>query len=221
MKPLILLLALSLILSGCKRNAELDEVRANLVEAQRKIDAIEAERVSRVQYELTRDSLKTADAHISVLERELQLVQKQLFTAQEQAKVQPVYVNPPLETLLVNGLTKGAYEISNNTCVYSPGSELNFGQHLQISSPTGLMISDTEQKIVGGDLNIKAKGMILEAPDGLLMTETDGSVTFIGNMLTMKFMSTKPAQGMPSDQAQPSSPGTSGINVQPRLGDRG
>jgi len=90
-------------------------------------------------------------------------------------------------------LGKGVYERANETYVYSPDAQLNFGRHLQISSPTGLMVSDPEQKIVGGDLNIRAKDVTLETSDGLLSTAADGSVKFTGKTLTMKFEDKKPA----------------------------
>jgi hypothetical protein len=84
---------------------------------------------------------------------------------------------------------KGGYALSNDTYVYSADAQLNFGHHLQITSPTGLLVTDPDLRVVGGDLNIKGKGVTMETTDGLLTTESDGSVKFTGNTLTMKFAS--------------------------------
>jgi outer membrane murein-binding lipoprotein Lpp len=206
MKLVRLLIAFSILLSGCARKAELDRARVDLSEAQRKIEALETERVSRVQYENTRASLKLADEQIILLESELKLAQERL-AAQEQAKLSADQTSEPGSTgpaaPVALGLVKGAYERSNETYVYSPDAQLNFGRHLQISSPSGLMVSDPEQKIVGGDLNIKAKDVMIESSDGLLSTAADGSVKFVGTTLTMKFENKKPAPNEPVQTPPP------------------
>jgi len=197
MKLVTLFIAFSILLSGCARKSELEQARVDLTEAQRKIETLENERISRAQYENTRASLKLADEQIALLESELKLAQERL-AAQERENTR---VDQAGETGLNGsggapaalGLVKGVYEHSNDTFVYSSDAQLNFGRHLQISSPTGLMVSDPEQKIVGGDLNIKAKDVMIETSDGLLSTAADGSVKFIGKTLTMKFEDKKPA----------------------------
>jgi len=211
MKTHALLFALALLLCGCRRNAELAEARENLAEAQRKIAAIEAEQISRIDYERTRASLQSADEHIAVLERTLKLRQEQLAVQDRtrQQTVQPPTTEAtakPIEIPTTLTLLKGVYETTNDTHVYSHDAQLNFGEHLQISSPTGMMVSDSDQKIVAGDLSIKAKGMVLETSDGLFATAEDGSVKFVGKTLTMKFAGTVPAQEIPAAATPPSTP---------------
>lgn len=208
MKIITLFVCSILLLSGCARKSELEATREELVEAQRKIETLENERVPRANYDAAQSSLKQADARITVLERELKLTQEQLIV---QAAVQPSagsasqFGATSADRPTTPGLTKGTYEIANDTHVYSADAELNFGQHLRISSPNGLMVSDPEHKVVGGDLSIKSKDMVLDAPDSLLMTAADGSVKFTGKTLTIKFDETKapqaavPASSLPSD----------------------
>jgi len=211
MNLITLLLLCAVLLGGCVRKSELDQARADLTEAQRKIEALENERVPRIQFDTMRSNLRLADKQIAALKRELRLVQEQL-AAQEFAKIstaramasEAVTAGPDSPKNL--GLVKGVYQRSNETYVYSPDAQLNFGRHLRISSPTGLMVSDPEQKIVGGDLNIKADGMMLESSDGLLTTAADGSVKFIGKTLTMKFDDKKPERGNPAAASSASIP---------------
>jgi hypothetical protein len=200
MKLVTLLIAFSILLSGCARKSELEQARVDLTEAQRKIETLENERISREQYDNTRASLKLADEQIALLESELKLAQERL-AAQERENPMVDQASEPGPngngTPATLGLVKGVYERSNETFVYSPDAQLDFGRHLQISSPTGLMVSDPEQKIVGGDLNIKAKDVMIETTDGLLSTAADGSVKFIGKTLTMKFSDKKTAPDEP------------------------
>jgi multidrug efflux pump subunit AcrA (membrane-fusion protein) len=196
MKSLPLILIVSILLSGCARKFELEKARADLTEAQQKIAVLENERVPRSQYEQARASLKSADRQITELDQELKRTQQQLAVL-EKAK-QSVEAIAGQESRGAENperldLEKGAYERASETYVYSSDAQLNFGRHLQISSPTGLMVSDPEQKIIGGDLNIRAKDVMLETSDGLLTTSADGSVKFTGKTLTMKFEDKKPA----------------------------
>ncbi|MBK9989687.1 MAG: hypothetical protein IPP19_02845 [Verrucomicrobia bacterium] len=198
-----------LLLSGCARKSELEATREELVEAQRKIETLENERVSRAKYEAAQVSLKLADQRIAVLERELKLTQEQLIV---QATAVPTdgsasqFGAVTAARSTTSGPTKGTYEIANGTHVYSADAELNFGQHLRISSPNGLMVSDPEHKVIGGDLSIKSKDMVMEAPDSLVTTAADGSVKFTGKTLTMKFNEAKIPQAAPTEGSLSSEP---------------
>jgi len=216
MKLVSLLLVFSVLFCGCARKSEMEAARTSLVEAQRRIEALENERVSKTQYETAQDSLKQANERITYLETELRLTQAQATAlANSPALAQPTALAPqnqapqPPPTAL--GLTHGGYVVSNDTYVYSEGSQLALGDHLQITSPTGLMVSDPEQKIIGGDLSIKAKGMMLETNDGLLTTASDGSVKFTGKTLTMKFDDTKPSQ----DETATAPPASNSTTTEP------
>jgi hypothetical protein len=185
MKTITLILICSLLLSACARKSELEAARADLTEAQRKIETLENERVARSSYDATRASLRLAEERIADLERGLKLAQEQVAVqAATQSSLNPT-TGSGLPTAL--GLTKGSYEPANDTYVYNADAELSMGKNLKVSSPNGLMVSDPDLKVVGGDLNIKAKDVTLDAPDGMLTTAADGSVKFTGKTLTMHF----------------------------------
>jgi len=210
MKTITLILVCSLMLGGCARKSDLDAARENLAEAQRKIEILENERVSRSKYDMTRASLKLADERIATLERELRQAQEQGAVSSRPAASTELVGQPGVNASArptALGLTKGTYEQATDTHVYSADAELSMGQHLKVSSPNGLMVSDPELKVVGGDLSIKATNVMLDAPDGLLMTAADGSVKFTGKTLTMRFDENKTSNAPASDT--PSSSNTS------------
>jgi hypothetical protein len=193
--------ALLILLGGCARKSELDAARSDLAEAQHKIETLRSQRVPRIQYEEAQASLKAADERIAATERELQAA-RELIAAQRglgmgdgSVKQDGVDDSTELERTV---LARGTYSSANDTLVYSPDALLKFGRNLQISSPSGLMVSDSEQRIVGGDLSIKAKNVLLETSDGVLKAEPDGSVKFTGTTLTMKFENGTPGQQPPS-----------------------
>jgi selenocysteine-specific translation elongation factor len=185
MKIITLLLVGSLLLCGCARKSELEAARENLAEAQRKIEILERERVARSSYDATRASLRLAEERIAELERGLKLAQEQVAVQAATQSTQNPTPGSAQPTAL--GLTKGTYEVANATHVYSADAELNLGSNLKVTSPNGLMVSDPEIKVVGGDLSIKAKDVQLDAPDAMLTTAADGSVKFTGKTLTMRF----------------------------------
>lgn len=193
MKSTLLICLLCLLLGGCARKSDLEKARAELAESRRKIEQLESERVPRTQYDIARASLRIADERITNLEKNLNaaydlMAEQQINVPPELAANAPgqpgaTPTPPPSNFRLANG----GYVVSNETHVYSADSELALGQNLKVSSPTGLMVTDTEQRVVGGDLSIKAKGVTMATEDGLLLTNTDGTVKFIGSNLTMKF----------------------------------
>jgi HAMP domain-containing protein len=192
-----LVAALLILLGGCARKSELDAARSDLAEARHKIETLQSQRVPRIQYEEAQASLKAADARLADTERELQ-VARELIAAQRGLGIGDGSVKQPeaedSPELGRTALAKGTYSSSNDTLVYSPDALLKFGKNLQITSPSGLMVSDSEQRIVGGDLSIKAKNVLLETSDGVLKAEPDGSVKFTGSTLTMKFENGAPVQ---------------------------
>lgn len=222
MKIISLLIACSILLSGCVRKSDLDEARENLAEAQRKIDMLENERVSKSKYEAAQASLRLADVRIAELEFDLKKTEEQLVvltTTQLANETIGRNGSTPTDRPTSLGLTKGTYETANETHVYSADAELNFGQHLKISSPSGLMVTDPDHKVVGGDLSIKSKDMVMDAPDGILTTAADGTVQFIGKTLTMKFADGgKPQDETPSVTSPPNQSPTGSNEVNPPAG---
>lgn len=209
MKHASLIAALCVLLGGCARKSDLEKARADLAEAQKRIEQLETERVPRAQYDVARASLRIADDRIATLEKNLNaayeiLAADQNFAhAQQQIPVAPSTAASATATPTNLQLVNGGYVVSNDTRVYTPDSQLALGEHLQVSSPTGLMVTDTEQRVVGGDLAIKTKGMTMETTDGLLSTQNDGTVKFVGSTLTMKFDEKKEAPNQPSEPATP------------------
>lgn len=199
MKPLICLLFVSLLTAGCARRSELQAAKAELEEAKKRIETLETQRVPRIEYDVTKASLRLADERIAGLEQELRAAREQL-SAKEPflAEVPSGQAGGGVPTSL--SVARGTHEFSNGTFVFSSDAQLNFGRHLLITSPTGLLVTDPDQRVVGGDLSIEAKGMTMETADGLLTAESDGSVKFTGNTLTMKFGSA-PADGANSTGA--------------------
>ncbi|MFT3867211.1 MAG: hypothetical protein QM715_01825 [Nibricoccus sp.] len=205
MKIPVLLCLLCALLGGCARKSELEKTRAQLAEAQRKIEQLENERVPRAQYDIARASLRIADERISTLEKNLNaaydlMAEQQITPPTELASANSsptsgTPATPPTNFHLANG----GYIVTNDTHVYSADSELALGKNLKVSSPTGLMVTDTEQRIVGGDLAIKAKGVTMASEDGLLMTNADGTVKFTGSNLTMKFDEKKETPNQPAE----------------------
>jgi len=199
-----LVAALLFFLGGCARKSELDAARADLVEAQHKIETLQSQRIPRIQYEEVQASLKAAGERVAATERELQIAREQI-AAQRGLGISDGSVNQPeaenSPELPRTVLASGTYSSANDTLVYSPDALLKFGKNLQISSPSGLMVSDSEQRIVGGDLSIKAKNVLLETSDGILKAEPDGSVKFTGTTLTMKFENGAPVQQPASTQS--------------------
>lgn len=197
MKTTLLICAVGVLVCGCARKSELDKARADLVEAQRKIDQLESERVPRAQYDIARASLRIADERIATLEKNLNaaydlMAEQQINVPPEIAANTPSQNSPSTPPPNSFRLANGGYVASNDTRVYGSESELEFGQHLKVSSPTGLMVTDPDQKVVGGDLSIKGKGVTMASEDGVLMANDDGTVKFVGNNLTMKFDEKKP-----------------------------
>jgi hypothetical protein len=70
--------------------------------------------------------------------------------------------------ILFPGLIRGTYTLLDGTVIYSPDAQLKVGTGTLISSPTGLMVSDEEQEIIGGDLAIETEKATVEAQDALI-----------------------------------------------------
>jgi hypothetical protein len=54
-------------------------------------------------------------------------------------------------------LTKGTFTEVDGEIVYGPGAELEIGNGMLVSSPSGVMVSDVEQRHIAGDLVIDSQ----------------------------------------------------------------
>jgi hypothetical protein len=64
----------------------------------------------------------------------------------------------------VTRLTKGTFTVVDGTIVYGPDAELDIGHGRVVSSPTGVMVSDADQRHIAGDL-------VIEGPEGTTTAE--------------------------------------------------
>lgn len=204
---LLTLVAFAALHSGCAPKSELEAARSDLAEARRQNELLQVQRVPRPQYDAAQASLRAAGRRISELEAELQSTRSQLAATETRLLAAQTSVAPSSPPLAQSAaaLASGTYEASNGTFVYSQDALINFGSGLQVSSPTGLMVSDPEHKVVAGELTIRTtKGLSMETTDGSLSAQPDGSVKFIGNSLMLRFA--PPAEPTPSssDAAQTS-----------------
>ena len=72
------------------------------------------------------------------------------------------------KAIFLPGLVEGTYTLLDGTVVYSPDAKLKLGTGVSISSPTGLMVSDHEQKIVGGDLAVETGDVSVQAREAIV-----------------------------------------------------
>lgn len=70
--------------------------------------------------------------------------------------------------VVLSGLVKGSYTLLDGTILYSDDAQLRLGPDFLVSSPTGLMVSDHTQSVVGGDLKVETERGTLRMQDGLL-----------------------------------------------------
>jgi hypothetical protein len=61
-------------------------------------------------------------------------------------------------------LTKGTFTVIDGSIVYGPDAQLDIGHGMLVSSPSGVMVSDVDQRHIAGDL-------VIESPDGTTTTE--------------------------------------------------
>ncbi len=54
-------------------------------------------------------------------------------------------------------LTKGTFTEVDGEIVYGPGAELDLGNGMLVSSPSGVMVSDVDQRHIAGDLVIDSQ----------------------------------------------------------------
>ncbi len=78
--------------------------------------------------------------------------------ASESAVVSATRETPPTgDVQRVVRLTKGTFTEVDGEIVYGPGAELDLGNGMLVSSPSGVMVSDVDQRHIAGDLVIDSQ----------------------------------------------------------------
>ncbi len=169
-RGLILCAALAL-LTGCVRKSELTNAQSEVADLQERIRLLEEQRVPRTDLDAAQATADAAQRKLDQLQQELKGTRDQLAESQEKVTLAerrlslqgangPAPVFPP-------GLVKGSYKLMEDTILYSPDAQLNFGNGITISSPTGMMMSDRERGIVAGDLIVETPSEIMQATNAV------------------------------------------------------
>lgn len=72
--------------------------------------------------------------------------------------------------------TNGLYTVERDAVVYSRDTTVRFGANSTVSSPSGVMVSDLEQKMIVGDLAMETPNGTVKA-DGAVIDVTKQTVT--------------------------------------------
>jgi hypothetical protein len=177
MKTTLLLCASLALATGCVRKSELAKAQSELAGLQEKIRQLEQQRVPKADLDAAQAAVATAQEKTAALAQELKGTREQLAATEERVIATERRLSRPdpkmPETVLSPGLVKGSYTLLDDTIVYSRDAQLNFGNGVTISSPTGLMLSDKDRAIVAGDLVIETpRGTEQAPPASSNVTET-------------------------------------------------
>ena len=176
-KAVVLLCALLALSIGCVRKSELVETQSELAAAQEKIRLLEQQRVPKADLEKAQTAVADTREQLVGLEQTLKGTRDELVASQEMLKATErllslQWAKTP-ETVLSPALVKGTYILLDDTIRYSADAQLNFGNGVMISSPTGLMLSDKDRAIVAGDLVVETPHETVQASRALT-TVNDG-----------------------------------------------
>ncbi len=167
----LILCTVLVFLAGCVRKSELTKAQSEVVELQAKVRLLETQRVPRTDLDAAQATADAARRSLDQVQQELKRTRDQLVESQEEVALAerrlslqsisgPAAVFPP-------SLVKGSYKLMEDTILYSPDAQLNFGNGVTISSPTGMMMSDRERGIVAGDLIVETPSETMRAANAL------------------------------------------------------
>jgi len=158
--PVLILVGVVLALTaGCAKKSELVRAQAEVAVLEEKIKVLEAQRVPKAELDRAEAVAAVALERTEVLEQELKGTRAQLAFSQEKAsqserRLTLLGAKAP-EPVFAPDLVRGSFTQKDDTIFYSPDAQLNFGNGVMISSPSGLMLSDKERAIVAGDLVVE------------------------------------------------------------------
>ncbi|MGC4073568.1 MAG: hypothetical protein QM760_13840 [Nibricoccus sp.] len=143
-------------------NASAEELKSELADTQRRLHAAESK-------------LAALSGHVDVLQ-----ARSAGTTIKEKNTSLPV-----VKKVSLPGLTGGSYTLENDTVVYGSDAKLRLTNDVIVSSPSGVMVSDLNQKMVVGDLTLETQGGAMHA-DGAIVDVSKHRVTAKSMSFTTK-----------------------------------
>jgi hypothetical protein len=113
------------------------------------------------------------------LEDELRADHKALETAQKRLALVTARL---ANASAAQNIGKGTYTLDDGTVVYGPGAQLRLANGMVVSSPSGVMVSDSALSHIDGDLQIVYQDRTISVTNGFVSLE-DGHVSVKGDQL--------------------------------------
>jgi hypothetical protein len=165
-------------------HADLDTAREDLLEAEKKILELE-------------DELKNSQGQVNTLTERVTAMENQPSSLLRPAKPKPVLAVKP-------GLIKGGFSLMGENVVYMPDSQYRLGPDLFVMSPKGMMMSDRDQQIFGGDLLLQTSQGTIRGDDAVLEVNGDNA-TLTAKQVTVTLK--KSADSSATGATQPATTG--------------
>ncbi len=177
MKAFLFLCILLAVFFCFTLNSRLETTEAELAAARGKVKATEDQRVPREDLDLTQNQLNEAEKKILAMQEELKDSQTLITALNDRVALMesqpnlphPVRPRPPVKP----GLIKGGYRLMDENMVYLTDSQYRLGEDLFVTSPKGMMMSDKDQQIFGGDLVLQTPQGTIQGDDAVLEVKGD------------------------------------------------
>jgi len=149
---------------------------------QRPVPAVSSLMSVQSELEAVRERLRKSEAVLAVVTERL----SKLATSNAERLSQiPPRTAQDAATSAPPILVEGSYAVEQGAVVYDPNARLRVGKNLEVSSPSGVMVSNIEQKMIVGDLEVaspagmmRAVGAAIDVPN---QTMTAKQITFTPN----------------------------------------
>jgi hypothetical protein len=123
-------------------------------------------------FDLLRNDLESTQRRLQLTESKLTKAVATLDALERQTAIaldKKEAASPtPTKKLMLSGLAQGSYEVEHEAVVFSPDAKLRLLDDMTISSPTGVMVSDLNQKMIVGNLKIETPNGTLRADSGVI-----------------------------------------------------
>ena len=154
-------------------------IRSTQLVDEKTIDSSEALKNELIE---TRRRLREAEEKLATQSTHIDKLQMRSAGSTNKEEKQPFLatkkVSPPSQT-------RGPYRLENDAVVYDSIVKLHFANDVIVSSPTGVMVSDLNQKMVVGDLTIETPDRTMQA-GGAVLDVSNHSFTADSITITMK-----------------------------------